>query len=261
MLTLAQIISRIEQSCPLQWQETFDNSGLQVGNPAKPCRRLLLALDMTAPVLREAIAEKVDLIITHHPLLFHGLKSLDGSTYQGKLIYGLIEHDIALLSLHTNLDKAGFGVSRALFDALGLVKGEIWLTEGENFGLGFRGEVPAPLPFAVFLQEVKARLQAPSLKYRGDAARLVRSVAVLGGSGASYLEQAADDGFDVYISGDFKYSDGQRGLERDLCVIDGGHYATEVVVMTALRDQLAKILAGETEQQISENNCDYWQYL
>lgn len=261
MLTLAEICRRIDECCPFRWQEDFDNSGLQVGNPNKPCKRLLLALDMRQEVLEEAIAKQVDLIITHHPMLFHAIKSVDATSYQGKMIFDLIKHDIGLLSLHTSLDKAPFGVNHALGQVLGLENGRLWLEEEERCGFGYRGELPQAMPLLEFATDVKKRLQMPAIRYQGETDRSVRSVAVMGGGGASYLEQAANDGVDVYISSDFKYSDGQRGLELSLCLIDGGHYATEVVVMEALRGTLDQILDGETEQVISENNRDYWQYL
>ena len=260
MISVKEIAAALNERCPFDWQEDFDNSGLQVGDLSAPCRRILLALDCTAAVVREAIDGCYDLIVSHHPLLFAGLKQISATDGKGRLIYPLIEHKIALLSLHTNLDKAPYGVSAALAARLGLQNCTIWQDE-DGHGLGVRGELPQAQSLGALAATVRERLQRPQLKYCGDPTRTVRSVALLGGSGAGYIEQAIAEGIDVYISGDFKYHDGQRAAEADLCLIDGGHYHTEIWVLEPLQALLQELFTEQIEVKISEQRSNFWSYV
>ena len=115
-----EIIACIEQIAPLAYQETWDNCGLQVGNPNQEVKAVLLCVDVTENVLDEAINKSANLIISHHPLLFKGIKKLTGKTYIERVVIKAIQHNIAIYSAHTNMDKCIGGINYRLAEKLGL---------------------------------------------------------------------------------------------------------------------------------------------
>ena len=119
-MTVKDILNCITEIAPLQWQESYDNAGLQVGDLNAEIHKALIALDVTEELLDEAIAKHCDLIISHHPLIFKGLKHLTPQTYIERIVTKAIKYDIAIVSMHTNLDNSYLGVSRVLADRLGL---------------------------------------------------------------------------------------------------------------------------------------------
>ena len=119
-MTVKDIMSCITEIAPLQWQEDYDNAGLQVGDLNAEVHKALIALDVTEELVDEAIAKQCDLIVSHHPLIFRGLKHLTPQTYIERVVMKAIKHDIAIVSMHTNLDNSYLGVSRVLADKLGL---------------------------------------------------------------------------------------------------------------------------------------------
>jgi dinuclear metal center YbgI/SA1388 family protein len=125
MVYIKDIINALEQSAPFSLQESYDNSGLQVGSPEKVVTKCLVCIDVTPAVMKEARENGCDLVISHHPLLFHGLKSITGAHYTEQVLIDAIKHDVAVLSVHTNLDASYNGVSSYLAKRLGLVDVEI----------------------------------------------------------------------------------------------------------------------------------------
>ena len=258
-MLLKELLRELDKLCPFAYQEDFDNSGLQVGAENHQCQHLLLAFDFTEDVLKEAVAKGCDTIITHHPFLFHGLKQVDASNWSGRMIYQLIENKIALIALHTNLDKIDFGVNMQLATDLGLQNIEVFLPEASGCGLGAVGQLAQPQTMAEFIATVKQNLNCPWVKYVGQPEKTVSYIGVLGGAGAEYLSAAQEKGLDVYVSSDFKYHDAQQAQNIDLCIIDAGHFGTEVGVVKALGKKLREELKG-LQISVSENMADYWQY-
>lgn len=258
-MKLATLLQELDRICPWEYQEDFDNSGLQVGDEDDDCHQVLLAFDFTEAILDEAIEKGCDTIITHHPFLFRGVKSIHTQDWQGKMIYKLIENKVALIAMHTNLDKIDFGVNMKLAADLGLENTRVFLVEESGCGLGAVGTLPAPQKFGDFVQAVKQNLHRPCVKYVGDENKEVMSIGVLGGAGAEFLATARDKGLDVYLSSDFKYHDAQKAQNIDMCIIDAGHFGTEVGVVEALGQKLENELP-ELEICISKNMNDYWQY-
>ena len=121
-MLLKDICRAIDALCPFDTQEEWDNSGLQIGDPASEVKKVLVAFDFTEEILKEAIEKEVRLVVTHHPFFFKGIRRIDGSEAKGRMICGLIEHHIGLISCHTNLDKAAYGVSAVLGAKLGLIE-------------------------------------------------------------------------------------------------------------------------------------------
>ena len=253
--TIGEIGEALEVWAPLGSAQEYDNVGLQVGDARRVVHRALIALDATPAVLDEARRHNATLIVTHHPLLFHPLRSLTADGLVSSLALRLAEAGIALYSIHTNLDAAPGGVSFALAEHLGLEEtrfldcfgektGDDALTEQPNAqtGLGALGRLETPIPLSDFLQRVAERLQAGSLRYVGDLKSTVETVAVCGGSGSSFIGQALRAGADAYVTADVTYHRFFDVLDTDgrprMALIDAGHYETEALTESLLHDWL-----------------------
>ncbi|MEG2148522.1 MAG: Nif3-like dinuclear metal center hexameric protein [Clostridiales bacterium] len=258
-MNLNELLQELNRICPFNIQEDFDNCGLQVGNGENTCTKALLAFDFTEKIADEAIEKKADVIITHHPFLFHGIKNVATSNWQGKMIYKLIENNIALIALHTNLDKIDYGVNMTLGQNLNLKNLRTFLPEENQIGLGAVGETPKTINFGEFTDLVKNKLSRPGIKFVGDPNTPINKVAVLGGAGAEFLSSAKTQKADVYISSDFKYHDAQLAQNIGICIIDAGHFGTEVGVVEALAKKLNQEIP-HLKIEISTNMEDYWQY-
>ncbi len=251
--TLGDIGEALEVWAPPGSAQEYDNVGLQVGDARRVVYRALIALDATPAVLDEARRHNATLIVTHHPLLFHPLRSLTADGLVSSLALRLAEAGIALYSIHTNLDAAPGGVSFALAEHLGLEEtrflegektGDDALTEQPNTqtGLGALGRLETPMLLSDFLQRVAERLQAGSLRYVGDLKSTVETVAVCGGSGSSFIGQALRAGADAYVTADVTYHRFFDVLDTDgrprMALIDAGHYETEALTESLLHDWL-----------------------
>jgi len=340
-----QIIEAIEELAPVQLAESWDNPGLIVGGVNQDIRKVLVALDVTPQVAQKAVEEGVNLIIAHHPLIFHAVKSIRTDTPLGSTLATLLKNDIAVYAAHTNLDSAAGGVNDLLANRLGLTDcrplipgnasklmklvvfvpkehsdnvreaicaagaghigkyshctfsacgtgtflpltgtnpyaGEIGKLEStaevrletvvpeekagkvikamlavhpyeevayEMFplhqtmtssGMGRVGKLPETVTFAEFAQTVKAALEVDFVKLVGTADRKVKTVAVCGGAGSSFIRQALELGADALVTGDIKYDEGQLGRDLEIGLIDAGHFATERLMVQAVSDYL-----------------------
>ena len=230
-MKIAEIARLIEDYAPLDLQENWDNAGLQVGNPQAEAAGALLCLDVTEAIVDEAIAKGVNLIITHHPLLFHGLKSITGCNGIERIVIKAIKNDIAIYSAHTNMDSTVGGVSHRIADKIGLLDVEVLAparisTTGEAVGLGVVGNLPEAEDAKAFLLRVKAAFGVGAIKYCGNVEKAVRRVAICGGAGSEFVHDAIAQGADVLITGDVKYH--EFFAEKDkILLADIGHYESE----------------------------------
>ncbi len=211
----------------------FDNAGLQTGRLSASLNRAVLALDITEAVIDEAAAEKAELIISHHPLIWGTLKSVSGR--RGEKLLRLAENGIAAISMHTNLDIAAGGVNDVL---LGLFCAE---AQGplDNLGCGRLGNLEETMELSAFLALVREKLGGTGLRYY-SAGRPVHRLAVMGGAGGDALEAAAERGCDTYLTADIKYDQFLLAAELGINLIDGDHFCTENPVIPVLAEALAK---------------------
>lgn len=258
-MILKEVVARIDLCCPFALQEEWDNSGLQVGDPGANVNGVLLAFDFTEAILAEAVAKKAELIITHHPFFFQGVKRIDLSTSKGKMIAGLLRENIAVVACHTCLDKMAYGVSAALGNRLNLQDCAVFLPEANGLGFGMTGYLPKETPFGEFIETVKKNLGLDALRFVGDAAAPVKKAVVMGGAGAEFMAAAKDQGADVYVSADFKYHDAQAAREMGLFIIDAGHFATEAVVLKPFMQKLATAMPS-LSFMLSDQSEDFWSY-
>ncbi len=244
----------------MSYQETWDNSGLQVGNPSADIRAALLTTDVTESVVSEAISLGCNLIISHHPLLFRGVKHICGNTPQERCIIQAICHDIAIYSAHTSMDAYIHGVSGRMAEQLGITAYHIlsnpqWsnskLSNGPiEHGLGVIGNLPAPIPFHDFLSMVKTRFQAPYLRYTRALTPEVQTIALCGGAGAEFAEEAIAQGADVFITADVKYHEMQAADGR-IALVDMDHWVSEHFTRNIFQDLLQPHLPADCPTYIS----------
>ena len=227
-MILKDIIAHLEQVAPLEYQASYDNSGLIVGNENLEVHSAVISLDCTEEVVEEAIAKGSNLIIAHHPIVFSGLKKFNGSNYVERTVIKAIENKIAIYAIHTNLDSVAHGVNKKIGDKLALKNLNILSqTSGlENVGAGMVGEVGNSMEELAFLEHVKQALNAPMLKYTALLNKPVCKVAYCGGSGSFLLPEAIAQGADVFISSDFKYHQ-YFDAENQIVIVDVGHYEAE----------------------------------
>lgn len=237
MTTVYDIVRFMESIAPQSKKESWDNVGLLCGRKDKQVTTILVALDPFEDVAKEAVKFGADLIVTHHPLIFHPLYSLTDDTAIGRTAATLLRHDIAAFSAHTNLDIAPQGVGSCLARALGLedisVIEPIEKTADGVWGLLRKGTV-APQSLNDFLAHVKRTLQAPAVRY-APASEKVHRVAVGGGACADEWKSAFAAGCDTFVTADARYNDFWDARDAGLTLIDAGHFYTENPVCTYLQ--------------------------
>lgn len=229
MIKVKDIASVIEEFAPKKLQEAYDNAGLQVGDPEMEVSAALLCLDITEEVLDEALERHCNLIVSHHPLLFKGLKEISGKTSTERIVIRAIKENVAIYSAHTNLDSAWEGVSHEIAHMLNIRNLSVLepRVNDPSTGLGVVGDIQ-PTPKIEFLRNIKDTFKVKCLRYSSQSQQIVvRKVAICGGSGASLIKQAISAEADIIITGDVKYHDFTTyGL--DITIADIGHYESEL---------------------------------
>ena len=241
MTKVKEIAAAIEEFAPRSLQESYDNAGLQVGDPDAEVSAVLLCLDVTEDILNEAIARECNLIVSHHPLIFKGLKDLTGSNPTQRIVMEAVRKGISIYSAHTNLDSTWDGVSHEMARRLNIT--EISVLEPQNpeakTGLGVVGNI-TPTPKIEFLRKIKETFSVPALRYSSQSPALViRKVAVCGGAGASLISAAVARKADILITGDVKYHD-FTSFGHEIIIADIGHFESEL----CSREILFRIIHG-----------------
>jgi dinuclear metal center YbgI/SA1388 family protein len=344
-MKLKDLCTYLDSAVPLSFQEDYDNSGLQVGSPESDIASAMITLDVTEEVIQEAIAHNCNVIISHHPLIFKGIKRLSGKTFVERIVASAIKNDIAIYSSHTNLDIFNDGVSRKMAEKLGLeeievlspsekvllklvtyvpethieavrnasfkagagvignydqcgftslgkgsfrgndsthpFKGEkgklsfeneirfetilfshlkdkvvralldahpyeevaydLYSLENTNagIGLGCTGNLHDALPEKDFLRFVLSVFDAHGIRYSKLTGKLIKKVALCGGSGSSLLDLALGSGADVFLTADVKFHDFFR-TENKILLVDMGHFESEKFSVEILKDLIIK---------------------
>ncbi len=230
------LFAAIEEYAPLRFQESYDNAGIQVGDADADVTGVLLCTDVTDAVLDEAIARGFNVVVSHHPLIFHGLKKIAGRSAVERMVAKAIKHDITVYSAHTNMDNTpADGVSFHMAGKLGLTDVEVLdarrdadcrLPDGlQPYGSGVVGNIEA-VRAGELLERVKDTFGVKSVRYSGNADALVTRVALCGGAGSFLIDKAIDAGAHIFLTGDLKYHDFQ-GHEQEIVLADMGHYESE----------------------------------
>ena len=240
-MLLRAIIDSIESVAPRSAQEEWDNSGMQVGDTGRDVSSVLLTTDVTPDVVNEAIMLGCQLIVSHHPLLFHGLKQVCGQSPQAEVVALAIKHDIAIYSAHTSLDSVRGGINTRLADQLGIRDYRFLApaADGET-GLGVIGQLQKPMAYTDFIRFVRERLDCTYVRYTRAAKEPVQTIALCGGSGAEFIETAIEQGADVYLTADCKYHEFQDADGR-IGLIDIDHWISERHARDIFRDILSPL--------------------
>lgn len=236
MVTVKDILNNLEELAPISLKMDFDNVGHLVGCKDDEVSRVIVALDITDEVIDEAISEGAQLIVSHHPLFF-GLKNVVSDDLTGRKIIKLIQNGISAICMHTNLDAAEGGVNTCLSKACGITEPIKLYNRPDN--IGYYGEIEAPMEFNEYLSFVKSALSTNGLRYV-DSCKVVKKIAVVGGSGGDDMDRAIELGCDTFITADLKYHKFIAAKESGLNLIDGDHFCTENVVVPALEKRLSE---------------------
>lgn len=244
MVKAKEIYRYLDQIAPFDIQMDFDNAGFLVGDREAEVSRVMVALDVTGDVVREAGRKKCQLIVSHHPLIFHPLKSVVPQDPTQAVVAQLLRRGIAVISAHTNLDLAPGGVNDVLMDVLGVKTQGVLEPMGNreglgDYGLGRWGELPQAEEPKSFAARVKKALGTKSVRAVPGMGP-VRKVAVCGGAGGDMVELAASLGMDAYVTADVKHHEFLAARALGITLLDAGHYATENPAMDALAVRLAK---------------------
>ena len=229
--TINDVVAFLDATFHPEYQENYDNAGFLIGDSSAPYRGALVALDLTPEVVDEAIEKRVNLIVTHHPFIFTGLKRITDRSETGRITMTLIQNGISVYAAHTNLDNLPWGVNGKLSEKLGMEKCSVLSVQcsvgDEEVGAGMVGELPRALESDKFLLKVKELTGQPSIRTSThDPKKKVKRVAICGGAGSFLIPDAIAAGADIFLTADLKYHDFQRAEGR-IIIADAGHYETE----------------------------------
>ena len=254
-----EIIKVIEDFAPLSIQESWDNCGLCIGSPEDEVSSVLIGLDCTVELVDEAIRCGADMIVTHHPLIFSGLKKISPEDMVGAAVIKAVRAGICIYAAHTSADKVIAGVSGAMAARLGLTDIEILDEDGEGTGLGAVGNLPAPVTAQEAVSLVKERFSLRMIRTSAPIQGPVSRIAMCGGSGGSLIKAARKAGAQLYISGDISYHN--FFTPDDFMIMDIGHYESEIEIVDILFSLIKKnfpTFAVRITQNINSNPIYYF---
>ena len=266
-ISITDLIQRLEAWAPPTWQESWDNGGWQVdpGVGDQPAR-VLVCLTPTWAVLEETLERRrlgqgVNLILAHHPLIFSPLKAVTQGDPVGQMVYQAITHGIGIYSAHTNFDQVAGGTADILAQRLDLRGAEPVVPTQPEVGYGRVGNLRPVRTLKELLRQIQDTLKPPRLIYSpaADLHQPIQRLAVLGGSGASFLGAVAKTGAQAYLTADDKFHQFQEARDRGVILIDAGHYATERPACAALVDWVRN--QGAVWADLSQQDEDFRQFF
>ena len=243
-MKLKQIMQMLEELCPKSFAMSWDNVGLLVGRSDKEVRTIAIALDATSEVIEQAAQLGADLILTHHPLLFGGVKNITDGDYVGRRVLSLVRNDISCYAMHTNFDV--LGMADAAADLLNLTDREVLEVTYEDEisvdGIGRIGSLLDPMTLSEFAAKVAEVFEIGHVRYYGDPDQMLVTCAILPGSGKGEIDLAVKANADVYVTGDISHHDGIDAVEKGICVVDAGHYGIEKIFIPYMKEYLEREL-------------------
>lgn len=260
-MKISDIIEKIEQIAPLNLQESFDNSGLQVGDTEQVATGVLLTLDITEAVIDEAIERCCNFVVSHHPLLFHGVKRISNGSWIERIITKAIKNDIVLYSVHTNLDKCEFGVNYEMARLIGLNNVRILSPEhsDDRTGLGCIGQLSKPEEYKECLERIKQIFDVRVVRHSAFLDRKIRIIALCSGSGSEFINDAIRQGADLFITGDITYHK-FFNANNQIVIADIGHFESEHIIKELFMRYLSNIFPKFAIWK-SENDRNVVNYL
>ena len=257
-MILQDITQIIEAVAPRELQESYDNAGLQCGDPRLEVSRVLTCLDVTEQVIEEAHRRQCQLVVAHHPLLFRGVKCIDPTRdYISRTLLAAIRYGIGIYAAHTNLDRARGGINDTLARILDLHD----VTPLSDCGV--YGVLPQPMTARQLLTHVSSRLGGIPLRYNAEAvaddSRQLRTLGLCGGAGGEFIAEAESLSLDAFLTGEIRYHD--YFGHPSLLLIEGGHFETEQHAPILLADIILQAANGSVECMVAEchqSPCGWW---
>lgn len=239
-MKIKDVIKFLEERFPLSLQEDWDNSGLQIGNIESDLTNIMISLDLDEQTIQKAKEKSCNLIINHHPFLFSSIKSIDLNEEKGKIIKDLIKNDITVFAMHTNLDIGKGGVNDNLAKLLELRDISNLDTNNENpmARFGYTNEITA----YDFSKYIKEKLNCKGLILYGDKDKKIEKVALCGGAGSDFINDAIDKNCDLIVTSDVKYHEAIDNCKK-INIVDPGHFASENHIIYMIKDLLEKNFA------------------
>jgi len=251
IITVKDVSDVIEAAVPSGLQESWDNSGLLIGFEDSAVSKILTCLELNMDVVKEAQEIGADMVITHHPVIFTGIRSICDGNYQGRMITELIRAGISVYSCHTPFDKVKGGNNDIIMEKFGLVSvknlagddvepAKGMMKKMDEADIGRIGRFKEPVKFSQVIEMAASKLEMSIRQLRavGSLDREITTVGVCTGAGSDLLDMAAAAGCDMFITGDVKYHEAQHARELGICVLDAGHYDTEKFFGEAMKELL-----------------------
>jgi dinuclear metal center YbgI/SA1388 family protein len=260
---LADLIAVLERAYPPELAESWDAIGLVCGDPAQQVTKAHICVDPVDSIVDEAIDAGAQLIVAHHPLLLRGVHGVPANTPKGSVVHRLIRAGVALYCAHTNADAADPGVSDALAEALGVaVTGPLAPNPDGRTGVGRIGTLSAAEPLRSFTERVRTALPptAWGVRAAGDPDRPIRTVAVCGGAGDAYLDDAVRAGVDAYVTADLRHHPASEHLARPgaPALVDVAHWASEWPWCEQASRTLRTAIGGTVDIFVATRCTDPW---
>ena len=243
---IKQVLSALEQFAPLPLQESWDNAGLQIGLTEAEVSGALLCLDVTERVVDEAVRRGCNLVVSHHPLLFRGLKQVSDATDVQRTVWKAIREDVCVVSMHTNMDNAHGGVNWKIAEKLGLTDVRFFAektVQGIEGGSGVVGMLPQPMAAEAFISQVKQTFGVACAQCNELLQRPIQRVALCGGAGDFLLDEAVALKADAFITGEMHYHQ-YFGYEQRLQICVIGHYQSEQFTSEVFRSIIEQECPG-----------------
>lgn len=244
MFTCEDVMQCLEDLSPVSFAEGWDNVGLLLGRREKVVDTVMLCVDVTEQVISQAIQAGVSMIVSHHPLIFSGVKRITNDDVFGTRLIDLIQADICVYAMHTNFDV--MGMADAAAERLELLDTEVLQVTYEDEiateGIGRTGKLKGAMTLEEVAVFTKEAFQVPSVRVFGEPDTLCCEVAVCPGSGKSLIKDVLKSGVDVYITGDIDHHTGIDLVAQGICVIDAGHYGVEKLFVPYIYDYFSKIM-------------------
>ena len=245
-MKIKEVLSALERFAPLPLQESWDNAGLQVGLTETEVSGALLCLDVNEKIVDEAIQKGCNLVVSHHPLLFRGLKTISDLTDVQRTVMKAVQKGVCVISMHTNMDNAKGGVNYKMAEKLGLRDVQFLapkMVDGVESGSGVIGELPEAQASDDFVLAVKKAFGVECAMCNELLRRPVRKVALCGGAGDFLLDDALKAGADAFITGEMHYHQ-YFGYEQQIQICVIGHYQSEQYTAEIFRDIIEKECPG-----------------
>lgn len=253
-----EIMEVIEKRYPTGYALEWDNVGLQAGRRDKKVKKILIALDADDAAVDRAVSDNIDMLITHHPMIFKPLRKINDCDFIGRRLLKLIQNDISYYAMHTNYDVLGMAdlAGEMLhMDAPEVL--EVTNTEDSIEGIGRVADLKVPMQLKECAEWVKETFHIPNVKVFGEPGNTVKRIAVSPGAGKSVIKAALLKGADVLVTGDIDHHEGIDANAQGLCVIDAGHYGVEHIFIRDM-ERFCKEHFPETEVNAMEIRHPFW---